>query len=88
MEDYLPDSYKQVRNRYAKVHARYQQLAESYDEAGPIPEKDRQLVKLRKEAAASRISRPRSRTVSCRLMSSSRDTYRPSSALVTDGSFT
>lgn len=46
MEEYLPEFYKQVRDRYPKVHSHYQELAESCHEGGPIPEKERQLIKL------------------------------------------
>lgn len=46
MEEYLPEFYKQIRDRYANVHSRYQQLAESCHEAGPIGTKERQLIKL------------------------------------------
>jgi alkylhydroperoxidase/carboxymuconolactone decarboxylase family protein YurZ len=44
--EYLPDVYLKFRNRFPSVGSALDELGESTDEAGPLDERTRRLVKL------------------------------------------
>ncbi len=46
MSDYLPDIYRTFRERHGNVAAQLDALASSIDDAGPLDERSRRLVKL------------------------------------------
>ena len=46
MTDYLPDAYKTFRERHSDVAGGLDALAASVDDAGPLDERTRRLIKL------------------------------------------
>lgn len=52
MNEYLPEIYRHVRDRFPEVSTALDQLGRAVDEAGPLDQRTRRLVKLGVAAGA------------------------------------
>ena len=62
MDDYLPDIYRSVRDRFPEVVTALGAVARAAEEAGPLDERTRRLVKLAASIGAQAQGAVRSNT--------------------------